>query len=244
MKFRRPEIAVLRERLDENNFYEDIIFKDKFIEELKNLVTVWMYNLQEYKQIRIEKFKELFKGLDEIAFPIRIKNLLGSRTIDIVFFDNEGKEYYMSKRHLYEYDGLENYIIGRRNSSVEPLIDREFYFKILKDKTIILMKTTSMRLKSDGKNDDIIVGLSYNYEEHTTEAELRSFTNTAKIKIKYPTMDSEFDKKVLEFLFSSNETTWYYYDVLPILKWIISVISDEKISISIIAEIEKKFVQK
>ena len=47
---------------------------------------------------------------------------------------------------------------------------------------------------------------------------------------------------VMNYLFESNESKWYYYDVFPILKWMVMAISDERISISIVAEVEKEIV--
>lgn len=239
MNFRKLRMTLLRIRLEKSDFYEDIIFEKKLVsKDVKRIVAEWMTNLQNYKQIRVEKFKELFNELDEIIFPIKIKESHSYRSLEIEFLDDEGKEYYMSKRNLYNYHNMKTYIIGRKNSSLEPLVDRDFHYKISEDKTIILTETGAMRLKQDGTNDDIAVDFCYDSEKHTTEAKLKSYISTNKIKIKYPTMSDEFDKMVLAFLFDSNETKWYYYNVFPILKWIAATISDEKVSISITAEIE------
>lgn len=97
-----------------------------------------------------------------------------------------------------------------------------------------------MRLKLDGTNDDIIVNFCYNFQKHTTEATLSSFKSNNKIKIQYPTINYECDKKILKFLFDINEKNSYYYDVLPILKWILLTISYEDVSLSITAEVEKE----
>ena len=61
----------------------------------------------------------------------------------IKFLDAEGNEYYMSKC-LYDYHSISQYIIGRRNCSLEPLVDREFYYQIYEDKTIKLIKTCAI----------------------------------------------------------------------------------------------------
>lgn len=239
MNFRKLRMALLRIRLEKSDFFEDIIFEKKIVSKnVKGIVAEWMSNLQNYKRIRVEKFKDLFNELDEIVFPIKIKMFYSYISLEIEFLDDEGKEYYMSKRNLYNYKNIETYIIGRKNSSLEPLVDRDFHYKISEDKTIILTETTAMRLKQDGTDDDIAVDFCYDSEKHTTEATLKSYVSTNKIKIKYPTMSDEFDKMVLKFLLDSDETKWYYYNVFPILKWIAVAISDEKVSISITAEIE------
>lgn len=241
MKFRKLRITLLRRKIEKSNFYEEIIFENKIVEKnVKKILAEWMASLQEYKQIRVKKFKDLFVELNEIIFPIRIKDSYGYKSIDIIFLDAEGKEYYMLKRNLYDYYTMETYIIGRRNSSLEPLVDRDFHYKICEDKSIALIETGAMQLKQDGTNGDIVVDFCPNSIERTTEAKLSSYKQKRKIKIKYPMMSEELDKMVLSFLFNINEATWYYYNVFPILKWIAAVIPDKQVSISIIAEIEEK----
>lgn len=240
MKFRELRMALLREKLEKSNFYEDIIFADKIVKKnVKKSITKWMADLQRFRHIKVEKFKDLLNELDEIVFPIKIKDYPYSyRYLYIRFIDNEGKEYYMINGNFYDYHTMETYIIGRRNSSLEPLVDRDFHYKICKDKSILLTETGALQLKQDGTNGDIVVNFCYNPIEHITEAKLHSYEQKREIKIKYPTMSNEFDRMVLKFLFDSNETTWYYYNVFPILKWIKTLISDEKVSICITAEIE------
>lgn len=52
-------------------------------------------------------------------------------------------------------------------------------------------------------------------------------------------MNAQFDKKVAEFLFTSNEEHCYYYNVYPILEWITKSL-EQNISISIKAEVDKE----
>lgn len=242
MKFRNESVSLLRKKLIKSNFYKDITFESKQISEsAKKAIEHWIFRLEKNEKIRIEKFRDLFDGLHEIVFPIKIKAVRSSKYdgFDIEVIDTEGKEYYMSRRNYY--NNIEtNYIIGRRNSSLEPLIDRDFHYIICQDKTILLVETGAMKLKADGTNDDSIVDFCYNYKKNTTEATLKSFSSTNKIIIKYPTIGYVFDKKVLEFLFHVNESNWYYYDVFPILKWMLLVLSDEKVKLSITAEVEKE----
>lgn len=238
MKFREAKVRLLRKELEKSKFYEDIIFANELVsEKVKNIVAEWIFDLQEYKDIEINKFKDLFNELDEVVFPIKIKECYGMN-LYIKFLDAEGNEYYMSK-YLYDYYSISQYMIGRRNSSLEPLVDREFYYQIYEDKTIKLIKTCALQLNQDGKNKDIIVYFCYNHDENTTEAILQSYSSENIIRIKYPTMSDEFDKMVLKFFFD-NESKWYYYDVFPILKWIVTARSKENLSISVVAEVEKE----
>ena len=240
MKFREERVELLRIRLEKNNFYEDIIFKDEIVcKKVKKIVAKWMAYLKEYRQIEVEKFRDLFYELDEVIFPIKIKKIYG-RNSAIIFLDAQGNEWYMSRINSYGYDILTTYIIGRRNSSLEPLVNREFYYQINKDKTLRLIRTSVRPLKKDGTNKDIVLSFCYNHKEHTTEATLKSDASSKKIRIKYPIISDVFDKMLLKFLFDSNESKWYYYDVYPILKWIVTVVSDEKASIFIATEIEKE----
>lgn len=236
----KNSMLYLRTDLVAKNFYEDIIFKENSIK-LKIYMIKWCTNL-EYKKLKINQFKDLLVPLNEIVLPIKINNVFCSksgRRLDIDFTDSEGKKYYMIQDTIYDYNTMNTYIIGRRNSKLEPLLDREFTFKILED-NIELIASGVLKLKKDGKNDEIAVEFRYNKEENFTQATLKSYVANRTIKIQYPTMGMKFDKDVLEFLFKINEEHWYYYDVFPILKWILFNISDKKISLFIIAEIEKE----
>ena len=237
MKFRKLRMVLLRIRLKTRKFYKNIIFENKSVsKKCKRSIANWIFNLQYYRQIKVENFRDLFSQLNEIVFPITIQKSYSYFGLNIIFLDNEGKEYYMIKENFY--DDIETYIIGRRNSSLEPLIDRDFHYKISKDGTIMLMETGAMLLKKDGKNDGIVVDFSYNAEKHTTKVKLKSYTSKRKICIEYPTKNDKFDKMVLRFLFNIYEKTEYYYNVFPILKMMLQELATEKVSISITAESE------
>mgnify|MGYP006906605635 CR=1 FL=1 len=232
----------LRSKIGTGNFYEDIIFKVDSTE-LKMRMLKWCDNLQKYKGLKINQFKDLLLPLNEIVLPIKINNVFCSksgRRFDIDFTDNEGKEYYMIQDTLYAYNKVNTYIIGRRNSKLEPLLDREFTFEISED-NIQLIESAVLKLREDGKNDEIAVVFIYNLKEDITQATLKSYVTNRIIKIQYPTIDMEFDKDVLEFLFKINEKHWYYYDVFPILRWI-STILEKPIYVCIIAEVEKEVI--
>ena len=200
-----------------------------------------MYDLLRFKNINVDKLKDLFGQLDEITFPITVKQLYASwRTIDMRFIDSLGNEFYMSTISSVSYDKMQNYILGRRDSILEPSVDRDFHYKICKDGIITLLETGAMKLKLDGTNDDLVVYFCFDSENHTTEAKLRSYEDNRKIKIKYPTISDEFDKMVLKELFDDEETQWYYYDVFPVLKWIVPFISKDELSISITAEVNEE----
>lgn len=231
----------LREKLENSGFYNEIIFDNEFVENnSKNVLAKWLYNMSNYKYIRIEKFRNIFNELTEIVFPITIKNCLSLSSIHIEIIDAEGKEYYFLKKLIYAYNDMEKYVIGRRNSSLEVL--KEFYYSISKDGKVELIQT-SIKPKQNGTNNDIIVEFFYNAIENTTEAELKSLVSNRKIRIKYPT-NEEFDKKVLNFFLNSNKPIWYYYNVFPILKWLNEIMPNKKVSFSIIAEIEGEVFSK
>lgn len=108
MRFKKMRLALSRKRLEKNDFYEEITFEDKVVSKnVKKIVAEWMFLLEEYKKIRIERFKELFSELHEIVFPIKIKkSYYSSGSFDIIIVDNESKEYYMSKRSIYYYNDI------------------------------------------------------------------------------------------------------------------------------------------
>lgn len=244
MEFREIRKALFRARLEISGFYDGVTFQGKNVEKkVKKVLAEWMFCLKEYKEIRVECFKDLFSKLHEMAFPIKIEEGYGS-SLNIIIIDNKGTEYYMTKRGIYVYNDMESYIIGRRNGLLEPLVDRDFHYKISKDGTITLIETGAMKLKEDVTNDDIVVDFCFDSKEHTTEATLKSYASNSKIKMKYTTMDDEFDKKVQKYLFNVNEKNYYYYDVFPILKWMISTLPSQNVSLSITAEVDDEICSK
>lgn len=244
MEFRKIRKALFRARLEISGFYDGVTFQGKNVEKkVKKVLAEWMFCLKEYKEIRVECFKDLFSKLHEVAFPIKIEEGYGS-SLNIIIIDNKGTEYYMIKRGIYVYNDMESYIIGRRNGLLEPLVDRDFHYKISKDGTITLIETGAMKLKEDVTNDDIVVDFCFDSKEHTTEATLKSYASNSKIKMKYTTMDDEFDKKVQEYLFNVNEKNYYYYDVFPILKWMLSTLPSQNVSLSITAEVDDEICSK
>lgn len=245
MKFREIKLALLRSELEKSNFYEEVTFANKFVSNAtKKVIAEWMFCLEKYKKIHIRRFKKLFSQLDEIVFPIKITNCFSFSIIELSFVDNEGKKYYMSNHNICDYNNMETYTIGRRNSLLEPLIDRMFFYKISENQSIMLMETEAMKLYPNGDNDNIMVDFYYNHQDNTTQATLHSFVNSNKIVIKYPTVDNDFDKKLLEFLFSIYEKYDYYYDATLILRWLLSYLSDKLISLSITAIINNEIYSK
>lgn len=235
MKFKILRMLLLRKKLKSNNFYEDINFENRFVSKnVKRNILKWFFYLWYYHDIKIEKFKDLFSKLsNEIVFPITIKQNNSYCNLAIVFIDSEEKEYYMIKEGLYT--NLDNYVIGRRNSKLEPLIDRDFNYRISKDETIVLKETGAMLLNKDGKNIDIMCDFSYNTKNNTTNATLKSNTLRRKICIEYPTKGAAFDKMVLNYLLIIREKTEYYYNVFPILRKMLQELATVKVSISVIA---------
>lgn len=247
MRLDEIEILLLRSNLERIGFYEDIIFESKAVKkDAKRVISQWIFCLEKYRGIRIQKFKHLFSELHEIVFPIKISksyccySKYAYSLLDIAIIDNEGKEYYMSNRSINDYEYMVNYTLSRRNSPLEQLVERDFHYKIREDTAIILMETGIMSLKENGKNDNIVVDFGYDYEKNTTQVTLRSFVTTKTIKICYPTINREIEKKIYQFLKSIKDEISYYYDVFEILKWIVSNIECKDISLSIIAEVENE----
>lgn len=240
MVSRKLRETLLRLKLECSGFYEDVVFDELIEKKAKNSITQWMLRLQELKGIRIRKFKDLFGKLDEIEFPIKIILSYGFITLDIQFVDNVGKKYYMLNRGSVSYQDCDIYIIGRRDSSLEPLLDRDFHYKIGKDGTICLVESGVLRLNEDGTNDNIKVDFYYDIVKNITIAVLMSYENKNKIIIQYPKKCDEFDKMVMRYLFNISDKMSYYYDVFPILRMMLEELAIAKITIFIEAEFNGK----
>ena len=116
----------------EESFYEDVIFYKKVDKKQVNeFMKKWRKNLEKFKQVRLKKFKDLLTPLEEIVLPITIHDtFLGISSFNVEMTDAEGKEYYLIQDAPYDYNKMNTYLIGRRNSQLEPKLDRDFTFQM------------------------------------------------------------------------------------------------------------------
>lgn len=230
-KFRKLKVALVRRKLEQSDFYEDVTFStDIFKEWTQDCFAIWMYDLKRYHQIEIKKFKDLFEAADEVVFPIQIKySSRGTIKIDIDIIDSNGEEYYFYSNGVNDYYKMTEYCIGKRNSLSEPLVDKTYNFRICGDGTIELLKTTVLKLNQDGSNSDIMYEFYYNHNTNTEVVTVYSKEN--KLTIKCP-IGYEIDKDVTKYF-----DKWCYYDVFLVLKSMVSKITGDDISIHIVAEI-------
>ena len=253
---------LLRAKLEKNEFFKNVTFEkeskiikmnkktqkilSKNIEKnVKRILVEWVFYLQKYKEIKIKKFEDLFSGVDEIVFPIKVIECSGNKYIDIEIQikDNKGKKYFIEFNIFYKY--IQNYTIDKIEDISESEIYNEMTYRICKNNSIKLINKRIIRFKKYEKEEykrDIEVELSYELEKNITKYVLKSIVGNRKIEITCSTIDEEFEKNLLSYIFCINDNEWYYYNVVPILKWIVNTISDEKISTSIKAEIEGEIV--
>ena len=251
------EIEKFRKKLEKDGFFEDVILDQASVvlNETDGGISGWMYYLKKYKKIEVKKFKDLFCQLKEVIFPIIITKMYGrTKYVRFEFKDRVGKKYYfICDSFAYNFENMSKYIIGRINSSIEPLTNREFYYQILTDcnefdnsqaltkENIELYKTLVSRLNIDGTHTDLKLEFNYNcYEEKTTKVIMN--LGNKKIIMEYPSKEAEFDKKVEDILFNidegSNKNKWIYYNVKPLLKEMLEIIDKEDVSIYIGAELD------
>lgn len=240
MKFRELRKILTRWGLETRGFYEGINFENiKAEKRFKSLVAEWIFYLKEYKKLRVRSFKDLFMELKEIEFPIEIKECYGTFGLRTTIVDNKGTEYYMEKTNIFCYDGLEDYRIGKRERIIPDIsfVERDFHYKISKD-GIILTETEKWKSNNYDANPDTKVKFCFDSDDTTEVILANPYTSNRKMKIQYPTMNTKFDEKVEKYLFDINEKYWYYYDVFPVLEWILSVIPSQNVSLSIAAEVD------
>ncbi len=234
-KFRKLKILLMRRRLERSGFYEDIFFNNDTVKEMvEKKVAEWVFYLKEHKKIEIKKFKDFFMKFEEIVFPINIQECYG-RKIDIKLTDNQGNEYYMSKRKIIDYFDMNKYFIGKRDTSTE-LLDREICYEITENATIKILSENFIKLNEDGTNSDITCKLCF-YDEDSEEITLYSGSLNGEIKIKYLLKhNDEISKSIIKYCLEDVATKWYYYDVLPILEWMLQ--KTESLSMNITAKID------
>lgn len=253
------KIKRFRKKLEKSGFFEDVILdKSEFVlQEQDGGISGWIYYLKKYDKLEVKKFKDLFSQLDEVSFPITITWAEGdSRTVRFYFKDREGNEYYFFNMHYLKKNRLRTFLIGRRNSSIEPLVDRTYYYQILSDsyelddynqviekEDIELYKTSVVKLNEDGTNTDLSIEFSDNYYENSATRVTRKSKNK-EILMEYPSKGAEFDKKVEDILFNinagSNKNKWIYYNVKPLLKEMMEIMEKEDVSIYIGAKLDNE----
>lgn len=244
MKFRKVQLELVRSKLDESDFYEDIIFANDTVKEVaQKKIASWMLSLEicETVQAEIKKFKELFSKVDGISFPIEIQNSNSSLfSIDISIVDRNGKKYYISKDDIYDYYNITEYYIGRRNTTTKSYIDYENCYKICKNEVIKKLKATVVKINLDGTNKESIYETYYNQQNNMQVIEFLE-NEKRKIKIEYQIVSKEIGKKIFEDFLELDDTKWYYYDVFAIFKWVVNKMEDSDMnSLHIIAEIDNE----
>lgn len=253
------KIKRFRKKLEKSGFFEDVILGQAsvVVNETDGGISGWIYYLKKYDNLEVKKFKDLFSQLDEVRFPITITLAGGdSRTVSFYFKDREGNEYYFSNMHYSKKNRLRTFLIGRRNSSIEPLVDRTFYYQILSDsyelddynqviekEDIELYKTSVVKLNENGTNPNLFIEFSDDYYENSATRVIRKSKNK-EIVLEYPSKGAKFDKKVEDILFNidegSNINEWIYYNIKPLLKEMLEIIDKEDVSIYIGAKLDNE----
>ena len=218
---------LMRRKLDQSDFYEDILCTEcpGIESEMHKSIASWMFRMKKYEQIEIKKFKDLFKGLDEVVFPIQVSNYW---EIHIEIIDSKGEKYYLSSTDDY-YDKYTEYCIGKRNSSLECMVDKIYNFRICRDGTIELLKTTVPKPNQDGSNSDISYELYYNHNTNTKVVTVYSKENKLTVEC---SKEYEIDKGITKYFEEKC-----YYDVFPVLKCMVSKMARDDISIHITSKI-------
>ncbi len=233
----RNKFKVMLLYLLRSKFFEGVNFKNKSVENsCKESFAIWVLNLQKYKHIKVRKFKDLFTQLDEVQFPVKVIECTGLFSIHAYLIDSKQEKYYLINDGYYS----DIYVIGRRNSTLEPFVDRDFTFKIFKDDGISFLETGILEIDRNGNNKDVSVNISYDTKKVTTIAISKSYKYDRQIVITYPTMNDDLDKKVQKYLLEIAETKSCYNDVFPILVWLCTQVKEKNISISIVAKIKEE----
>lgn len=232
----RNKFKVIQLYLSRPKFFEGVEFKNKYVENnCKEYFAIWVQRLQKYKNIKVNKFKDLFTKLDEVHFPVKIIQCTAFYSVDVHLIDSKQERYYFINDDYFS----NTYAIGRRNSSVEPFVDRDFKFKILKDDGITFIETGILELDDNGNNKHVSLNFAYDTEKSTTSVILESYEYDITIEITYSIINDKLDKKIQKEILRMTETKFYYNDVFPILVLICTQVNCKDMSISIVAKIKE-----
>ncbi len=233
--FERIDVILMQRKLEKSNFYEDVVFANDTVKERgqKN-VAKWMVNLKRYKQIEIKRFIDLFSNLEEIKFPIKIKKS-SKYELNLYIIDSLENKYHISSNGIFDYYNITKYFIGSINTKPELSIYRNFCYEISEEGIINLEKITIAKLDKYDLYYEIIY--DYRYKNKTEEITVCSYEQDSQITVKYPMSSIEVNNEIFQYFLNNIERNWYYYDVFPIFKWLISKITGDDVSIYIVAEI-------
>ena len=182
--------------------------------------------LKYYKDISIAKFTNLFDNFEGIVFPITIYGY--PRHLQIK--DNAGNHYYLWYS-TFDYENMEDYTIGVRTKH----LDTEFTYRLNKNKEIVLKELWILQLDGDGNNTNNRIRFYYfnhNSEDLITTAVLQ--TDTSKLEIHYPSVDSSQDEQIAAHLFDLGNKFTYIDDVSCVLVHISDILkkSNQKYSLT------------
>jgi len=187
MKFRNWEEKMMRNRLKNGDFYEDVSFADDFVKEYaQKVIVAWIYNIKVYEHIKVKRFKDLFAECNEMVFPIEIKHSnISGFFVDIDIVDNVGKKYYLSKDAIYS--DISEYCIGKRNTTSKPFFDNEIHYRILKNGKIEKLEKKIIKIEDNGINGSSYE--EYYNDENMQIIEISDSVGMTMIKIKYPILE-------------------------------------------------------
>lgn len=243
MKFRKLKLLLMRKKLDKCNFYEDVKFANKIVaEKLNEFITEWMLELEENKKIQINKFKDLFSEFKAITFPIEIKEAYGFYNLEVKITDSSNHKYYLKKRSVYVEQEILTYTIGEVSVKVETSIDKRLVYKICDNQSVVLTGRSIIETDRYG-NCNSRVDIYYNDWNSITEITFKSEELKTKMKVKYFSVDEKFEKIFTNYIMSNDGTNWYYYDVLPIFKWMLNKdYYNFNVFVNIVAEVNNEVV--
>ena len=209
-KFRnlKRKFSLMLYRIEKSNshFFDDVRVEDKKI--MDNIIE-WMFMLKYYKDISIDKFTNLFNNFEGIIFPI----IIYGHPRHLQIKDNAGNHYYLWY-NAFDFKNREDYTIGVRTKH----LDTEFTYRLNKNKEIVLKELWISQLDDDSNNTNNRIRFcyfDYNSEDQITTAFLQ--TETSKLEIHYPSVDSSQDEQIASHLFDLANKFTYIDDVSCVL---------------------------
>lgn len=238
MKFRDVKLSKIRKKQEKINFYEDVLFYNKIVEEnLKKFIAEWVVTLQEHSQIEVTKFKEFFTNVEQIEFPIKIKEIYGHHCVEIKFIDKQHRKYSMIKKNIYDYREISTYTIEEKETLPEYNINKEYEYTIGIDKAVFLNGIKICKKDEFGILKSSLT-IEYCNWSNTTEVTFFQEEFNGKLRIRYMTLDKEFEESLSRYLIENDEKNWHYYDVFSIFNFMLDNMKEESnVYVVIVADV-------
>ena len=188
---------LFQRNLEKKNFFKDVIFRDSIS---KEILTQWLFKLNEDNGIRFNKFKCIFDTwFYSYAYPINVKfENMQSGYANILITDQFGMEHYLRISVSSAKNAIDEFSIARKTDPEHEIPEKEWHYKIA-DENKVKLKAT---FKSDG---DKKCTMCTDWKEEVTSIKVENAEGICKLAAKFQQPCVGYHgEEILDIFFNAN----------------------------------------